>query len=46
MIMPIGHEAASVRRPAWVTFGFMGLCTAVLLLSELRGGSENRNNFV
>jgi membrane associated rhomboid family serine protease len=40
MIMPIGHEEASVRRRPWVTFGIMGLCTAVLLVGELRGGPE------
>ena len=41
MIIPISHEETTVRRLPWVTFGIMAVCTAVLILSELRGDAEN-----
>lgn len=33
MIVPIGHSETGVRRLPWVTFGLMGACVLVFLLS-------------
>jgi membrane associated rhomboid family serine protease len=37
MIIPISHEETTVRRLPWVTFGIMAACTAVLILTDIRG---------
>jgi membrane associated rhomboid family serine protease len=48
MIIPYGHEHSSVRRLPWVSFGLMGLCVVVFLLTALAadtGGSAADRDF-
>jgi membrane associated rhomboid family serine protease len=40
MIIPISHEETTVRRLPWVTFVILAACTAVLILTDLRGDVE------
>jgi membrane associated rhomboid family serine protease len=39
MIIPYGHEHSTVRRLPWVSFGLMGVCVLVFLLTSLAGGT-------
>lgn len=45
MIIPISHEETRVRRLPWVTFGIMALCTATLVLMDLRGDEHSYERF-
>lgn len=40
MLLPIGHDQTTVRRMPWVTFGIMGLCLAIFVLTLLFPGDE------
>jgi len=42
VIIPIGHEDATVRRVPWVTLGLVLACFAVHLMTRLGSGAERR----
>ncbi len=42
MIVPIGHSESGVRRLPWVTFGLMGVCVVVFLVSLRYAGQSPR----
>ena len=33
ILIPVGHEQSALKRRPWVTFGLMGLCLILFLLS-------------
>jgi len=45
MILPIGHDQDSVRRPPWITFGIIAACISVFLLAH-QEARESRETFI
>jgi len=40
MLIPIGHDQATVRRMPWVTFGIIGLCVIAFVYTLIAPGDE------
>ena len=41
MLIPIGHDQATVRRMPWVTFGIIGLCLIAFVYTLIAPGDED-----